>query len=145
MAGVYRKFTITGITENQARSFVSNLASVDLRGINGSSVSHNPTTETLIYKIKIEPETLPDGVTAADIRTRIRTYFQSQLSKLPDADTSVTDGSIGLTARDRGRQFIQAVRDDIDPATIGVHGKTLDERKRILRRYAENSKRAFGL
>jgi hypothetical protein len=146
--GLYRKFTVTGITVNQARAFRDDLGTLDLTGVRGRPIGYKPDTQTLEFSVHIDTEDLLlHGVTVAELRTRARTYIQNKLGKFPDIDVAVTDGSTGLTGRDRCRQFIATLQAAIDPRTIGVEATTDSKaaRDKVLMKYAKACKAHWGM
>jgi hypothetical protein len=144
MAGIYREFTVNSVTPAQYRAANDLLRQQDLSGINWSVV-YSSSTQIFKLSIAIDTERLPTNVTAADIRTRIRTFFQNRFGRLPDADVVKNAGDSIMTPMDRVRQLITAQTNNVDPITVGVNGPTLEERKARLARLIDVSRGPWGL
>lgn len=148
--GVYKKYVYTGIPAAKVKAFSESLTAVDTKGMTSSGISYDPKTETLTHYVGIDEEELPALTDSASelaaLDSRITSSGSTELGKAPTKE-DVTDGSTGLTGRDRGRQFLQALADGIDPRDIGVEAPvdTKEARIEVLRRYAAASKAHFNL
>lgn len=128
--GIYKKYTYTGIPEEKVKTFTAELQKNALKGVTGSSVSYDPTTQTLTYVIQIDKEEMSKLDTETkeveNIEASVLTAGSTSLGKAPLIN-KITDGSSGLTARDRCRQFIAALQNRTNPTLIGIPDqKTLE-------------------
>lgn len=140
-----KKLVYSNIALEESRQLRDKLSISLPKGVTSFSDAYNQKTKEFVFVIKVDVEELPaqkgEQAEVADISAAIEAKEATKVLKVED----VTDGSAGMTARDRGRQFLQAVADDIDPIFIGVDGPTLEARKETLRSYAKASQRHFNL
>ena len=145
MAGIYRRFEISPLTANQAEAAKTALDNLDKEFISMLQTAYDVGTSVFSISIGIDTELLPQGVTAADLRTRVRNWFQTHAGRLPDVDIARVAGEDQMTARDRCRQFIDAWNNNTDPETIGIEGHDLADRRARLKTYMDASRAAWGL
>ena len=145
LQGIYRRVVVTSVTTNQFVAANTSVLFFNLGPVRGITLMHNPSTAVVNIIIAIDQEELIGGATVADIRARIGNWCLTYFGKLPDSDQPLTAGAVGLTPRDRCRQFIAVREANTDPITIGIAGPTLAARRSVLSKQTTACLTRWGL